>query len=90
MTALLVSSPQQRVGGESPMPMIDFELWTEVPARVRQGPGKRTMARELGLERKTVKRILAQARPVPYRRTVSRPTGGHPVSRVYPPAGRRG
>ena len=32
------------------------------------------MARELGLDRKTVKRSLAQARPAPYRRTVSRPT----------------
>jgi transposase len=72
MTALLVSSPQTRVGGESPM--IDFELWTEVHARFRQGHGKRKMARELGLDRKTVKRILAQERPAPYRRTVSRST----------------
>jgi transposase len=54
--------------------MIDFELWTEVHARFRQGHGKRKMARELGLDRKTVKRILAQARPAPYRRTVSRST----------------
>jgi transposase len=54
--------------------MIDFELWTEVHARFRQGHGKRKLARELGLDRKTVKRILAQERPAPYRRTVSRPT----------------
>ena len=33
MPELLVSSPQKRVGGESPL--IDFELWTEVPARFR-------------------------------------------------------
>jgi transposase len=72
MTELLVSSPQKRVVGESPM--IDFELWTEVHARFRQGHGKRKMARELGLDRKTVKRILAQERPAPYRRTVSRST----------------
>jgi transposase len=72
MTELWVSSPQTRVGGESPM--IDFELWTEVHARFRQGHGKRKMARELGLDRKTVKRILAQARPASYRRTVSRST----------------
>ena len=72
MTELLVSSPQKRVVGESPM--IDFELWTEVHARFRQGHGKRKMARELGLDRKTVKRILAQERPAPYCRTVSRPT----------------
>ncbi|MDQ3830521.1 MAG: IS21 family transposase [Candidatus Tectomicrobia bacterium] len=72
MTELLVSSPQKFAGGESPM--IDFELWTEVHARFRQGHGKRKMARELGLDRKTVKRILAQERPASYRRTVSRPT----------------
>lgn len=54
--------------------MINFELWTEVHARFRQGHGKRKMARELGLDRKTVKRILAQERPAPYRRTVSRST----------------
>src|SRR4051812_22523505 len=72
MTELLISSPQKRVVGESPM--IDFELWTEVHARFRQGQGKRQLARELGLDRKTVKRILAQERPAPYHRTVSRPT----------------
>jgi transposase len=72
MTALLVSSPQKLVVGESPM--IDFELWTEVHARFRQGQGKRKMARELGLDRKTVTRILAQERPAPYRRTVSQST----------------
>jgi transposase len=72
MTELLVSSPQTLAVGESPM--IDFELWTEVHARFRQGHGKRKMARELGLDRKTVKRLLAQERPASYRRTVSRPT----------------
>jgi transposase len=72
MMELLVSSPQKLVGGESPM--IDFELWTEVHARFRQGHGKRQMARELGLDRKTVKRLLAQERPAPYRRSVSQPT----------------
>jgi hypothetical protein len=35
MTALLVSSSQNVAVGESPM--IDFELWTEVHARFRQG-----------------------------------------------------
>jgi transposase len=72
MTELLVSSPQKRVGGESPM--IDFELWTEGQARLRQGYGKRKLARELGLDRQTVNRILTQERPAPYRRTVSRST----------------
>jgi transposase len=72
MMELLVSSPQKLAVGESPM--IDFELWTEVHARFRQGQGKRKLARELGLDRKTVKRLLAQEQPAPYRRTVSRPT----------------
>jgi transposase len=72
MTARLLSSPQTLVVGESSM--LDFDLWTEVHARVRRGQGKRTMARALGLDRKTIKRILAQARPVPYRRTVARPS----------------
>jgi transposase len=72
MDEILVNSPQKLVVGESPM--IDFELWTEVHARFRRGQGKRTMARELGLDRKTVKRILAQERPMPYRRTVTRPS----------------
>ena len=72
MDEILVSSPQKLVVGESTM--IDFELWTEVHARCRRGQGKRTMARELGLDRKTVKRILAQERPTPYRRTVTRPS----------------
>jgi hypothetical protein len=57
MDEILVNSPQKLVVGESTM--IDFELWTEVHARCRRGQGKRTMARELGLDRKTVKRILA-------------------------------
>jgi hypothetical protein len=33
--------------------MIDFDLWFEVHVRFRRGQGKRTMARELGLDRKT-------------------------------------
>jgi transposase len=72
MDEILVSSPQKLVVGESPM--IDFELWTEVHARCRRGQGKRTIARELGLDRKTVKRLPAQERPTPYHRTVTRPS----------------
>jgi transposase len=72
MTARLLSSPQKLVAGESPM--IDFTLGTAVHARFRRGQGKRTMARELGLERKTVKRLLAQARPAPDHRLVPRPS----------------
>jgi transposase len=76
MTEHLLSSPQKLVVGESSM--IDFDLWTEVHARFRRGQGKRMMARELGMNRKTIKRILAQARPVPYRRRVARPSGVTP------------
>ena len=72
MTELWVSSPQTLAGGERPM--SECERWTEVHARVRQGQGTRKIARELGLDRKTVKRILAQERPAPYHRTVPRPT----------------
>jgi transposase len=54
--------------------MMHCELWTEVPVRFRQGQGQRQLARELGLDRQTVKRILAQERPAPYHRTVSRAT----------------
>jgi hypothetical protein len=59
MTETLVSSPQKRLVGESSM--IDFELWTEVHARFRRGQGKRTMARELGLDRKRVFKNLQWA-----------------------------
>lgn len=76
MTALLISSPHKVVAGESPM--IDFDLWTAVHARFRRGQGKRTMARELGLDRQTIQRLLAQARPVPYHRLVPRPSGVTP------------
>jgi transposase len=76
MTENLVCSPQKLAVGESHM--IEFELWTEVHARFRRGQGKRTIARELGLDRKTVKRLLGQEWPVPYRRTVSRPAVAAP------------
>jgi transposase len=54
--------------------MVDFETWTEVHARARRGVGKRKIARELGLDRKTVHRILRQTRPQPYVRRTARPS----------------
>jgi hypothetical protein len=45
--------------------MMGFDLWTEIHARARRGEAKPKMARELGLARKTVRRLLAQERPVP-------------------------
>jgi transposase len=54
--------------------MIGFDLWTEIHARARRGEAKQKMARELGLDRKTVRRLLAQERPIPYQRTMTRPS----------------
>jgi transposase len=54
--------------------MIGFDLWTEIHARARRGEATQKIARELGIDRKTVRRLLAQARPVPYQRTVTRPS----------------
>lgn len=68
----VVSCPLTLTGGENAM--VDFETWTEVHARARRGAGKRKIARELGLDRKTVHRILAQARPHPYPRRAPRPS----------------
>ena len=76
MDRRLGSPPQKLAGGESPM--LDFEVGTAVQARFRQGHGTRQMARERGLDRKTVTRVLAQARPAPSRRTGTRPTVGTP------------
>jgi hypothetical protein len=50
--------------------MIGFDVWTEVHARARRGEAKQKIARELDLDRKTVRRILGQARPMPYQRQV--------------------
>jgi transposase len=54
--------------------MLSFDLWTEIHARARRGEAKQKIARELGVDRKTVRHILAQERPQPYRRTVARPS----------------
>jgi transposase len=68
----LLHSPPNRLTGEGEM--IGFDLWTQIHARARRGEAKQKMARELGVDRKTVRRLLAQARPMPYQRTVSRPS----------------
>jgi len=54
--------------------MIDVDLWTAIHARARRGEAKQKMARERGVDRKPVRRLLAQERPRPYQRTVSRPS----------------
>lgn len=53
--------------------MIDFNVWTEIHARARRGEAKQKIARELGIDRKTVRRLLAQVRPATYQRLVTRP-----------------
>ena len=75
MDDLLHSPPNsRREEGE----MIGFDLWTELHARARRGEAQQKMARELGIDRKTVRRLLAQERPVPYQRP------GPPPSLVNP------
>jgi transposase len=54
--------------------MIGCALWTEIHARARRGAAKHKMARELGVDRQTVRRLLAQERPRHYQRTVRRPS----------------
>jgi transposase len=71
MDDLLHSPPNSlREEGE----MIGFNLWTEIQSRARRGEAKQKIARELGVDRKTVRRLLAQERPVPYQRTLTRPS----------------
>jgi transposase len=71
MDDLLHSPPNSRnEGGE----MIDFDVWTEIHTRARRGEAKQKIARELGIDRKTVRRLLAQVRPATYQRTVTRPS----------------
>jgi transposase len=54
--------------------MSGFALWTEIHARARRGEATPKMVRELGVDRQTVRRLLAQERPMPYPRTVIRPS----------------
>jgi transposase len=67
----LLHSPPNWLQGEGEM--IGFDLWTEIHARARRGEAKQKMAHELGVDWKTVRRLLAQERPIRYQRTVSRP-----------------
>jgi transposase len=53
--------------------MSGFDVWTEVHTRARRGEADQKIARELGLDRKTVRRILGHARSLPYQRQMRRP-----------------
>jgi transposase len=59
----LLSMP--RWGGDVVLP---FDTWAEVKARARHGQSIRRIAKELGLHRETVRRVLRQVQPEPYRR----------------------
>ena len=58
-------------GGEE---MIGFERWAEAKGLYRHGWSIRKIAQELGMDRKTVRKVLSQERPEPYRRTVRKPS----------------
>jgi len=68
----LLHSPPNGLKGEGEM--IGFDLWTEIHARARRGEAKQKIALELGVDRKTVRRLLGQPRPMPYQRVVTRPS----------------
>ena len=65
-------SPPHSLTGEGEM--IGFDLWTEIHARARRGEATPKMVRELGVDRQTVRRLLAQERPMPYPQTAIRPS----------------
>src|SRR2546428_1114752 len=70
MDDLLHAPPNSRhEGGE----MIDVNVWTEIHARARRGEAQHKSARELGIDRKPVRRLLAQVRPATDPRLVTRP-----------------
>jgi transposase len=54
--------------------MIGCDLWAEIHALARRGEAKQKIARELGVDRTTVRRLLTPARPSPYQRTAVRPS----------------
>ena len=54
--------------------MISFDKWVEVKGLHRQGWSIRKIVRELGMDRKTVRKALSQERPQLYRRKVKKPT----------------
>ena len=71
MDELLHSPPNSR---QEEGEMIGGDLWAEIHARARRGEAKQKIARELGVDRKTVRRLLTQAHPMPYQRTGARPS----------------
>jgi transposase len=61
--------PGNSQGGKE---MIGFDRWIEVKGLRQRGWSIRKIARELAMDRKTVRRALSQARPQPYRREVKK------------------
>ena len=64
--------PERRALGE--VEMLGEERWEEIHRRAAAGPSIRAMARELDLDRKTVRRCLRQADWRPYQRAAREDT----------------
>jgi len=60
------SLPITRWGGSQ---MVKGDLWHEIHSRYKLKESKKAIARSLGLDVRTVRRILRQQRPEPYRRS---------------------
>jgi DNA replication protein DnaC/transposase len=76
--------------GQEEGEMRSVDRWTELQARARRGEATQQMARDLGIERKTGRRIVSQVRPVPDRRTVLRPAVVGPYRESIPRRGGEG
>ncbi len=63
--------PMNTSGGEE---MVNGDLWYEIHSRFRLKETKKSIARSLGLDVRTVRKILRQCEPVPYHREAPRMT----------------
>jgi len=58
-------------GGES---MVNGDLWHEIHSRFKLQESKKSIARTLGISVQTVRKIIRQKKPVPYKRRHKRPS----------------
>ena len=101
-TTATTIDPEQRMLGE--VEMVGRDRWEEIHRRARAGGSIRTIARELELDRKTVRRCLRQTEWKPYRRAARADTllasdasicgggrrrWGYPARRSHPQGVRR-
>jgi hypothetical protein len=71
MDSVVVSLSGKYQGGKE---MIGFDWWVEVKGLHKQGWSIRKIARELGMDCGTVRKVLRQDRPEPCRRTARKPS----------------